>query len=284
MRDIVIIPTYYRPEYLTLCLEHIQAARGDRDLEVRVYHDHKQHDGHIHEDSRGIANAAGACFRWQKAHNAVGNTLNFLEAYREAYADKPRYIYLIEDDVLVGPDFFRWHEAVQERGNYFCSVGWHCIRREDVKTNPVNDPNGYIESGQDFSSIGVCWKRDTLAALVAHAKPAYYMDPSTYLRAAFPNSPIPSTRWVEQAGLIMRLILDMNGKRIVAWAGVPRCAHVGVSGYHRSNGQRYRDAEDLREAIRTGAIHNGPQSFDDINTLGPEQEWSAERLYVSRHF
>ena len=40
MRDIVIIPTYDRPEYLALCLEKLFQARGIEEKEVWVCLDH----------------------------------------------------------------------------------------------------------------------------------------------------------------------------------------------------------------------------------------------------
>lgn len=286
MKDIVIIPTYFRPEYLTLCLEHIKAAAWGRTIEVRVYHDAPKSDGDG-RDSRKVFEASGlpGYFVVRPKHNAIGNTLNFLEAYRAAYEDgfNARYVYLIEDDVLVGPDFFDWHEAVQPRRNYFCSIAWHCIRNpKAIRDSP--DPHTIVESAVDFSSIGVCWKREALAPLVRHAVPEYYTSPVDYLGRAFPDSPIPCNRWVEQAGLIMRLLLEGRGNRIVAWSGRPRVAHIGVQGYHRASGRRYSAAE-LRKALEDGSfVAEACTQYDDINVLPEFKPWDPEDVYVAQKF
>lgn len=285
MKDIVIVPTFFRPEYLALCLEHIEAARGSRDLDIRVYHDARRINYVNAVDTAAVCARFNAHLTVRKPHLAIGNTLNFLEAYKEAQRDQARaarYIYLIEDDVLPGRDFFDWHEAVQARGDYFCSVGWHCIRNPKVKKN--GDPLAYIETAVDFSSIGVCWKREKLDAITMHAREQYYYDPNSYLANTFPGSPIPHNRWVEQAGLVMRVLLEGKGRHVVAWAAAPRCAHIGVSGYHRNNGPKFSEAS-LRAAVVSGALAKmAKDSFDDINTEVNTEPWEASKLYVSQRF
>jgi hypothetical protein len=287
VKDIVIVPTFLRPEYLTLCLEHIKAAKGNRNIEVRVYHDNPRRTLHVDVPaSRTVVAEAGlnGYFVMRPPHNAIGNTLNFLEAYGNAFEDRDaRYVYLIEDDVFIGEDFFDWHEAVQARADYFCSVGWHCIRNPlAIRDSP--DPNAIVESKEDFSSIGVCWKRHNLAAVVRHATPDYYTNPTVYLAREFPDSPIPCNRWVEQAGLIMRLLLERPGKRVVAWAGRPRCAHVGVKGYHRMSGPTFTTKE-LRNGLASGTlVQEASHSFDDINGLPEFKPWTPEGLYVAQRF
>lgn len=316
MRDIIIIPTFKRPEYLALCLEKILAAKGARDLDIRVYHDMRFGTAPPLE-SKDLAIFAGARFIRRDLHGHLGNMFNFLEAYKEAYADtEARYVYLIEDDVLVEPDFFDWHEAIQARGqtrrmyvapsstepegdfnerrDYFCSVGWHCIRTQEKRDTVLpfaEDPHAYIESAVDFSSIGVCWKRENLAAVVRHANTNYYRSPITYLAAAFQGSEIPPNKWTEQAGLIMRLVLEGKGSRVVAWAGAPRCAHIGIRGYHRPSGHNfagelYHRIEGLRRAISEGSLNSlSKDPFDDINL--PRRTaftWEAEKLYVCQRW
>lgn len=284
--DRVIIPTHYRPEYLALCLEHIANARGSRDLDIRIYHD--QPRTNAVGDTLDIAKRYNIPVTVRSPHQAVGNTLNFLEAYAEAYHSEARYVYLIEDDVLVGADFFDWHEAVQARADYFCSVAWHCIRNPAVKAS--TDPHAYIESAVDFSSIGVCWNRAKLVHLYEHATANYYLTPAEYMAIHFKGSPIPFNRWVEQAGLIMRLLLAGAGSRVVAWSAVPRCAHIGVSGYHRSKGPQFTGSvtqkiDQLERAIRSGQFAAMARDmFDDINTPIPAQPWEAKNLYVAQHF
>lgn len=279
--DLVLVPAFARPEYLHLCLEHLQAA-GARRIWIAqdAHHRDSVQTKACMAEVRHVAQAFGCHFVQREPHNYIGNPYNILELYKRAFESDARYVYLVEDDVIVGADFFRWHEAVQERGDYFCSVGWHCIRNERALKS--NDPAAYIESGEDFSSIGVCWRREKLAAVVEHARTDYYRDLSGYMRKNFPHSPIPPAQWTEQAGLIMRLLLADLGKK-VAWPTLARCAHIGMSGYHRSSGYApvgdlNQRIENLRHLLNDGNLRSVAQEFDDISALPQVPAWSDLRM------
>lgn len=288
MKDLILIPTFARPEYLSLCLEHVAAADKVGDHEVWVSHDRHVNDvgfplGQM-EISKQVVAKAGARMILRQPHPYIGNPCNFLELYKEAFSQPDvRYVFLIEDDVLIAKDFFRWHAAVQERGDYFCSVGWHCVRYD--KAIRDDDPTSYIESAMDFSSIGVCWKREKLAPFVQHATPKFYCAMRDYLARAFPNNPIPAGQWTEQAGVVTRLLHAAPGQRVVAWPTRRRCSHVGVSGYHRPNGFRFSGelpdrVKALRAAVMGEAILGMSKDFvDDIEPLLSEKEWDPSQLH-----
>lgn len=289
--DLVLIPTFARPEYLHLCLEHLRQADGGTEKHVWIAQDSHHRDSvdqkSRNAESRGVAEMARPYFadvRFipRQPHGYVGNPYNFLELYREAYASNARFVYLVEDDVLVGRDFFTWHETVQAKSEYLCSVGWHCIR--NPKAICSEDPEGYIESARDFSSIGVCWRRSNLFELVRHAHVGYYGDLSGYLHRVFPNSKIPHGVWTEQAGLIMRILLETEGAK-VAWPVRSRCAHVGISGYHRAGGFNFRGdlplrINALREAVQDTAklVGLSHDPFDDVSALPAPAEWRELRV------
>ena len=299
MRDIVLIPTFARPEYLQLCLEHLLAADGGANKEVWISHDrHTRDAANMRQEvelSRQIALSFSDKFEFVRfhertPHNYIGNPLNFLELYKEAYNTTPeaRYIYLVEDDVMVAKDFFRWHESVQDRGDYFCTVGWHCIRNPEVKKS--TDPTAYIESTRDFSSIGICWRREKLPPFVKHATTDYYQAHRNYLEKAFPGSPIRPGEWTEQAGIVTRLLHETKD-RWVAWPALSRVAHVGISGYHRPGGHKFdgpieQRIADLRKAIQDPKVLNSlsKDPFDDVGVLSSIPEWKAEDLHVVQHF
>lgn len=297
MRDLVLIPTFARPEYLTLCLEFLAKADGGKDKEVWIAHDRHARDTQGMVDqwqlSKAVADKfvgtfAGLRFIERKPHGFIGNPYNFLELYKEAFANLDvRYVYLVEDDVLVFSDFFRWHEAVQPRGDYFCTVGWHCVRNSMVK--PSTDPTEYIESTRDFSSIGVCWRREKLEPFVRHARPEFYRQMAPYLAQAFPGSPIPCGQWTEQAGVVTRLLHETRD-RWVAWPTARRCSHVGVSGYHRPNGYRFGGeletrVRELRAAVTNDRIVKMSRDFvDDIEPITETGAWLPEQLHVVQRF
>lgn len=295
MKDVVLVPTFNRPEYLWLCLEHLAAADGGAQKHVRVYHDTHHNDTQtVRVDYRLTAEVvslfhnkfADITLTWRKPHGFIGNCLNFLEAYREAYSDVDvRYVYLVEDDVLVSADFFAWHEAVQARGDYFVTVGWHCCRWDGAVRN--NDPTQYIETQQDYSSIGVCWRREKLAPFVQHATTAYYGDHRNYLARAFPGNPINPGQWTEQAGIVTRMLHQFKNCW-VAWPTRRRCSHVGVSGYHRPNGQIFigpleRRVASLRQAVTDTRIVGMNHDFGgDIEPVLAPLPWTPEQLTVAQ--
>lgn len=295
MNDLVVIPTYARPEYLQVTLEHLAVAERSSPIDVWIFQDRHNFDSPSTLHEQGIAQRIAEEFKAlpirfvQRAkHSFRGNPYNILEAYKEAYATNARYVYLVEDDVIVSPDFFRWHEAIQERGDYFCTVGWHCIRNPEVKKS--DDPTAYIETTRDFSSIGVCWKREKLARVVHHARAEYYRGMAPYCRDAFPGNPIPCRQWTEQAGIIMRILLQSPDALTVAWPSLARCAHVGINGYHRP-GRAFRGGVKERTAALRSAAQDQVKldavrrkEDDDISILPHVPDWKPEDLHVSQAF
>lgn len=299
MKDLVCIPANFRPEFLHVCLEHILAADGGKDKIIWVSQDRHATDlvekHNLLTEVRAVVEGFNRSLRFnyiryieRSPHSFTGNPYNFLELYKEAYAQQDvRCVYLIEDDVIVGRDFFRWHEAVHERFGYelLCSVGWHCTRNKNVK--PTTDPNALIQSARDFTSIGVCWNRQALQYLVPHARTEYYRDLSGYIKAVMPANPIPHHKWTEQAGLIMRVLLEQKGRKFVMWPGQRRCSHIGMSGYHRRNGFQFSGRLDdkirqLKQVIgSTKAMRAlSPELYDDIDELPLMQEWKPEDLRI----
>lgn len=288
MRDLILIPTVDRAEFLALCLEHIRSADGDK-KEIWIAQDRAEHRSFIASETQQVASRFGARLIRRPKHRYVGNAFNCLELYKEAWQQPDiRFVYFIEDDVLVAKDFFAWHEAIQERGDYFCSVGWHCIRNAAAVKS--DDPHAYIESAGDFSSIGVCWRREKLSAIAEHATPEYYSRPVAYLQKNFGLKPIPPGKWTEQAGLVLRVLLN-NPSAVVAWPARPRCAHVGITGYHRPRGFRFagnldQRTEQLRQAVQSTETLLGlsKERFDDIESLPSFEPWTASELKVVQRF
>lgn len=298
MRDIVIVPSFYRPEYLALCLEAIANAQGGSEKEVWVGQDiHNNDQVWMQRDLplvKQVVEQFAGKFRTilyveRPSHHYIGNPCNFLELYKAAYATDARYVYLIEDDVHIGPDFFQWHEAVQARGDYWITVGWHCIRNPEVL--PGTDATAYIETTRDYSSIGICWQREKLEPIVRHARPEYYRAMAPYLAQNFPGNPIPPGQWTEQAGLIMRTLLAAKDTLTIAWPVVARCAHVGISGYHRPQGFKFEGNLDQRVAAlrkakqsTTHLVSLSKDPFDDVQSLPVCDPWTADQLHVVQRF
>ncbi len=239
-RDIIIVPAYFRPEFLHMCLFNLYACKESLNKDVWICHDQKFDDMKIFSSDfseveevvtywkRGFGNRLRCILRPE--HGFYGNSYNVLASYVKAYETDAQYVYLVEDDVFVTPDFFRWHEAAQKAGDYFCTIAGKCDRNPDMAGAPAG---GYFESSQ-YASLGVCWKREHLQYVTEHAQIDYYHNPTPYILNRFPHSQYGL--WaMEQDGLIQRVMEASLQK--AAWAAVPKAYHVGLWGYHRSIGE-----------------------------------------------
>ena len=220
MPDIVIVPTFSRPEMLQVCLEHIFACPEAADAEVRVVVD--QHAGRLTPllEIREVARHFPVVTIVREPHRYSGNSFNVLSSYTEAYQSQAELVYLVEDDVMVSPDFFTWHRQVQLDADPFCSIAIANPRR------PVQRLEGFhLEC--DYASLGVCFRRGRLRAVIDHAVANYYVNQIGYLRRHFAAGDF----FAEQDGLIKRVM--EKHEFTAAWACVPRARHVGWYGYHR---------------------------------------------------
>ncbi len=294
MSDIVLVPTYYRPEYLSLCLEYLSKARGIQDKEIWVCQDFREHDEHRHylEEQWTAAvlddwkTKLPVRFIRRGKHSFVGNSLNVLLSYKEAYLQKPRYVYLVEDDVLVTQDFFEWHEAVQADGDYMCSVAYRCSRNNEARKDVI-DPNAYFTTARDYASIGVCWKSEKLKPVVHHCGDEYFQNLDGYVLKTFPGNRFAGD-FSEQDGLIMRVMWETKG--VTAWPYVPRCYHMGWYGYHRPNGMRPGGHLDQKISALRSIISDAERlkvaapDFGDIEPFPITGPGAWSKLYKIQHF
>jgi hypothetical protein len=290
VKDIVLITTYFRPEYLSLCLEYLSKAEGAQDdKEYWVLQDFRFEDEHRHgldlRWTKEVIERSPLPIRYieRKPHGFVGNSYNTLEAYKEAYDSDARFIYLVEDDVLATTDFFRWHEAVQAKeDSAMCSVAYRCSRNGHARKD-ITDPAAYFISSSDFASIGCCWRRENLKEVVKHACPEYYNNMQPYLDDRFPDD-VYKQWFGEQDGLVMRVLHQQ--KSHVVWPYVPRAWHIGNVGYHRPGGRRADGQLQNKIDILKSWIHNAEMlkivapDFGDIEPVPMEAtaSWDANDL------
>lgn len=277
MKDIVLIPTYRRPEYLYLCLEHLAKTYPDaQDREFWICEDSRPHDEYtfkiVREWEHDVYNAwikrLPLCWIKQREHEYNGNSFNVMRSYRAAYEQPDvRFVYLVEDDVFVTPDFFRWHEDMSRvEPNAMCSIAYRCSRNHEAKKD-ISDPAAYFSTARDYASIGVRWPKEKLAWVVEHDKDSYYRSQDQYMVTRFPNNRF-SRDFSEQDGLIMRVMWEIQGYTV--WPYVPRCYHMGWYGYHRPNGKRpngFLDAkiDEIRRIVSDEkALKEAAPDFGDI--------------------
>lgn len=278
-RDIIIVTAYFRPEFLHTCLYNIYNCRESLNKDVWVYHDQKFDDCKKFPQEfveteevmaywkRGFGNRFRAVMRPENGF--YGNSYNVLGAYAKAYETDSEYVYLIEDDVFITPDFFKWHEAVQKEGDYFCTIAGQCDRNPDMTGQTAG---GYFES-QQYASLGVGWKRENLRYVTEHNTIDYFHNPTPYIMKRFPSSTFGL--WaMEQDGLIQRVMEEQLQKS--AWAAIPKAYHVGLWGYHRSIGQFAMEEAGLLNLPLKKKIENLCKAVSDKTWLNRVADFQSD--------
>ncbi len=243
-RDVVLVPCWRRPEMLWHCLDNLCRAEGIEQLHV-VFRADSGHDPDNLTVIRSFA-ARLASFEIQSApvcpYRRTRLSANILLGYLHAVAAARRFVFLVEEDIMVARDFFRWHQGVHaRRTDLFCSIGVHNHNR---RTAPPADPTGYYLSHADYCSWGVCFDRAVLLQwLPQHVATAYFSHPKRYLRRHFVCSRV-ALAYVEQAGLIRRL--QEGSAQPIAYPAVPRAFHAGFYGRNRAGSL----GGSLRERVR----------------------------------
>lgn len=286
----MIVTTYRRPEYLYVCLEALLSA-GASDKEIWVVQDSHVGDRdseQIELDMRFVTSVFASkflFFRWvrRRPHAYAGNSYSVLDAYSVALRSKARFVYLVEDDIFVSDDFFKWHEAVQDAGDYFCSVARIACKQFNP---PEMDVGAYYVSRSLYSSLGVCWRRENLSKVARHANVNYYKDALGYVKSNFsPN--LLGLEFTEQDGLIRRVIMSSEEKLLVAFPAVRRASHIGVTGYHRSRGISFvgsigQKIDALKGSLQDGSLKllsKDHLDLDDIDAVESSVAWEPENLY-----
>jgi hypothetical protein len=236
MHEVVIVPCYLRPELLYCCLKRIRESQPW--IPIHLFPDRGTwKDRQIIK----IGLEFDAIIHVVADHDLYGNSYNTMEAYKWAWHAGYEYVYLIESDVMVHPDFFSWHRKMHEEyrdEGLFASMGWIFNREAPIVDGELFQPW--------FYSIGVCFHRTQLSSIIMHASPSYYCDMADYVRKHFKDSPLNDPQNIahfEQDGLVQR-ILDQEKLQTVA-PGIAKCSHMGFArSYGESSGRCYEDLFD----------------------------------------
>lgn len=286
--NVCLIPAYRRPEFLWHCLENIKLADGADSLHYIFRFDHgfDPDNEKVVKDfpfSHEIAVTRRTPYQLSK------QSYSLLSGYEIAASKTDRLVFMVEEDVMVARDFFRWHIAAHEAWpTAFCSIAVANPNRTMVDT--VDDPGAYYVSTGDYCSLGVCFTRD---ALRTHVLPGvtnrYYADPINYVASNFRGMPI-GRAFAEQDGLIRRTEMRLGDRGIggIVWPWKARAYHAGFYGKNRGAGPRGPLQERIErlaaiiysdEAMRTFAKH--PEWYEDSRPidLNPQTPWTSLTLH-----
>lgn len=247
MKDIIFIPCFNRPEFLKLCIEQIAKTEEAKNMKALFHIDFNYDRGILKaiesypHDKLTIIN---------ESHRVRSKLpINILRGYKKAYMMAKEFVFMIEEDVIVGNDFFNWHYLVQKDQNLFCSIA---SRNNNINRNLElpNDREKYYTSHITYQSLGVCFRKEIIENLIIpHANMNYFKNLTGYCTANFPKSML-GNKWCEQAGLIRRIQESQDLK--IAYPYVSRAYHAGFYGKNRQrglNGTYMTKVEKLRNII-----------------------------------
>lgn len=215
MREVVVVPTFRRSDFLWCALEAIRIAEPT--IPIHVFPDRGTDETEVCEQFGAVQHAT-------LQHSYHGNSYNVLEALRWAYLENAERVYVIEDDAIVDPSFFSWaRTALARKPDAFAACGWEY----SPDAVPGDGPDLLIPW---YLSVCAAIPRHSLFQIVQHAKLEYYGAMQRYLDQSFPTSHRRGTMHFEQDGLTLR-VCEAAGQRCV-WPRRSRAVHIGFTGYH----------------------------------------------------
>lgn len=243
-RDRIYVTAFRRPEILWHCLAALSRCEDLDTVDVRVYV-----DGHV--DPMEAYNPGIIAVYEQSVPKFLPHTnleLGFhttrfpdmgpvtFQGMRDALEDGVKLLMLVEEDVIVAPDFIRWSRAVHETFHPFYAYGI-----VPAEVTPDGDPShvglhevkvspeGHI-SGAWFCAWGCSWPRESLPAILEHDVPEYHSNQCAYLADRFPAYTHYGCAW---DGLMLRVFGAVPGRK-GAYPHLARCGNIGVYGTFRS--------------------------------------------------
>lgn len=283
--DVVLIPCWRRAELLWHVLANIQRAEGADQLHY-IFRPDIGHSSEILEVirefpfSKEVAKTPPS----RATHTPSKQSFSVLSGYHLAAQQSTGMVYMIEEDIFVATDFFKWHKAVHAQNpNLFCSIAVENHNRT------IHEPGAFDEyylTTLDYCSWGPCFHRDTiLHHIVPAATWGYYTGPKAQCIAQFPGYPANQNH-SEQDGLIRRVQWKLGMDRPIAYPYQGRAYHAGLYGYNRGKApsgtlaQRIKFTADTcysEEAMRI--LAGRPEWADDSRPINLTAEpWNELKV------
>lgn len=227
-RGIAVVPCWRRPDLLQRTCELLTRAEGTRQIWYHFRLD-RGYDPALLDVIQHCGLPGEIIFT--PDHPYPGNSYNVLTGLATAYDDFRQIcppdglIFLVEEDIHVSTDFFRWHYTVHQREDVLIASA---VRDQNAEPHPFQDRRAFY-CRPKYQSLGVSFKPRMVGEIYLHVGDLYFRDPRGYLQRRFPGSQIP-WQFVEQDGLVDRLV--EKHKINVAYPTVPRAYHAGTTGYH----------------------------------------------------
>lgn len=164
---------------------------------------------------------------------APSGTWNILNSIKAGYETGAEFVYLIEEDVLVKPGYFDWHQAQMSTGEYVATCG-------------RKDPRYYHTHKDIYTNPGSCLRRDLVERLVPHINDDYMTRLRVYLNEKL------GPAWPEVSdlddGLIRHVIREMAGQ--CKYPDIATVRHIGFHAYNRLAGYANREGSIEDRIVR----------------------------------
>lgn len=252
MREIVIVPAWRRPDFLTACLSRLDTSDdGERRYLIALDRNHTKPVVEAAESFQGILGTGRVRIVSREHSYDESNSYNTLMSYRDAVEWGADLIYLVEDDVFTAVDFFTAHQQAHRLAEGVFAVG-------GCNFFPGSDPTA-LNTQYPYHSLGVSFRPEILTEHVfPHATPAYFKNRSAYCEARFGSA----GHW-DQDGLI-EAVRRASGMHF-AVMDVPRAYHAGYTGYSRVGTHFLKPEETCRHHIVEAAAKLLRMSSADLN-------------------
>lgn len=220
--------------------------------------------------------------RFTPQHRYHGNSYNVLEGYKYGLSlcesKKSDLVYLIEEDIWVGKDFFTFHEKVQSQHPAFCVSA---VRNQNDPTpHPALPEAVYYHT--TFQSLGISYKTDSLKQIAKHAQPEFYRHMLQYVKRHFPKSRY-GTSWCEQDGLINRIV-ETNPTQCL-YPYVARAFHAGFVGYNRQGKSLEGSLENRVAKLKSmsdSEMNELAKEYKDITSIPLEKNYEVNSFEVKK--
>lgn len=220
--EVIVMPVCKRPEMLALALQAID--KSNHPDNVLIFADNSA----CIEDIKYVRDnyLPSALIFHAKPHIDVPSGMwNILHSLKAGYALGHEYIYLIEEDVLVHPDFFDWTRQTQK---LYPNILASCGRRLP-----------WLPNYNQYMNPGACFSKHSLSLVVPHITDELFADRRTYLENNFGKMDEISDL---DDGLIRRIAKFNNLE--VRYPDTAKCSHIGFMAYNK-----YRPWENAAEGI-----------------------------------
>ena len=271
MIDVVVIPCWKRAEFLSHCIAHILHAEGAGQLHY-IFRMDAGHSPELHEVVRGFPFSHEIAVTPRTNYRHTKQSYSVLSGYALAAEKAEGLVFLIEEDIFVATDFFRWHREVHaQQPDLFCSIG---VANHNRTFADIGEHDEYYLSTLDYCSWGVCYKAEALRRFVLpHAVPTYYVNAPNHIRNNLKGSPI-GEGFTEQDGLIRRIQWKQGMAAPIAYPYQARAYHAGAYGYNRG------DQPGGTLADRINMVSNFAYSPEAMRTFAERPEFVQDSIPV----